>query len=137
MHLIEIEVMADVRTAAAHDCPVPVNLCYSTEDPLAVSLAFRASPGGPSGTGVVWVFARDLLAAGIRTAAGAGDVRVLPSSWQETDVELISPDGVCVVRFYTDELNGFLRRTYVLCPPGSEECGDSLERMLAGILGAV
>ena len=56
---------------------------YSGKDPYAVRMAFHVGTDEP----VEWIFARDLLAAGIESRQGEGDVQVWPSlmSCAETD----------------------------------------------------
>ena len=56
---------------------------YSGSDPYAVRMAFHVGTDEP----VEWIFARDLLAAGIESRQGEGDVQVWPSpmSCAETD----------------------------------------------------
>jgi len=56
---------------------------YSGSDPYAVRMAFHVGTDEP----VEWIFARDLLAAGIESRHGEGDVLVWPSpvSCAETD----------------------------------------------------
>jgi Streptomyces sporulation and cell division protein, SsgA len=56
---------------------------YSGSDPYAVRMAFHVGTDEP----VEWIFARDLLAAGIESRQGEGDVHVWPSpmSCEETD----------------------------------------------------
>lgn len=134
MDIIEHDTMGGVLLDNPRQSgPVAVMLRYDTSDPLAVGLVF----GVGDQPGITWVFARDLLSEGVREATGQGDVRVSPSSWQTTDVELRSPEGTRSVRFYTDELQDFLQRTNAVCPPGSERCEKSLERMLQGLLRTV
>ena len=48
---------------------------YSGSDPYAVRMAFHVGTDEP----VEWIFARDLLAAGIESRQGEGDVQVWPS----------------------------------------------------------
>ncbi len=63
---------------------------YSGSDPYAVRMAFHVGTDEP----VEWIFARDLLAAGIESRQGEGDVQVWPSpvSCAETDdLDVIGP----------------------------------------------
>ena len=63
---------------------------YSGKDPYAVRMAFHVGTDEP----VEWIFARDLLAAGIESRQGEGDVQVWPSlmSCAETDdLDVIGP----------------------------------------------
>src|ERR1700731_4290087 len=56
--------------------PLVASLFYSGDDPYAVRMAFHVGTDEP----VEWIFARDLLAAGMAGSAGEGDVRAWPSS---------------------------------------------------------
>lgn len=56
--------------------PLVASLYYSDRDPYAVRVAFHVGTDEP----VEWIFARDLLAAGLTAAEGDGDVRVWPST---------------------------------------------------------
>src|SRR6516164_10654949 len=55
--------------------PLVASLYYSGSDPYAVRMAFHVGTDEP----VEWIFARDLLAAGIESRQGDGDVQVWPS----------------------------------------------------------
>src|SRR5271170_4347389 len=63
--------------------PLVASLYYTGRDPYAVRMAFHVGTDEP----VEWIFARDLLAAGIKSRQGEGDVQVWPSaqSCAETD----------------------------------------------------
>ena len=68
--------------------PLVASMYYSGSDPYAVRMAFHVGTDEP----VEWIFARDLLAAGIESRQGDGDVQVWPSpaSVAETgDLDLI------------------------------------------------
>src|SRR5215469_18454835 len=52
-----------------HDAvPLVASLFYSADDPYAVRMAFHVGMDEP----VEWIFARDLLAAGLKGASGEG-----------------------------------------------------------------
>src|SRR5713101_7408122 len=55
--------------------PLVASVYYSGSDPYAVRMAFHVGTDEP----VEWIFARDLLAAGIESRQGEGDVQVWPS----------------------------------------------------------
>src|SRR5947209_19794152 len=55
--------------------PLVASMFYSGSDPYAVRMAFHVGTDEP----VEWIFARDLLAAGIESRQGEGDVHVWPS----------------------------------------------------------
>src|SRR2546423_9375469 len=68
--------------------PLGASMFYSGSDPYAVRMAFHVGTDDP----VEGIFARDLLAAGIESRQGEGDVQVGPSS--------VSPGatgGLCAV----------------------------------------
>src|ERR1700690_3688875 len=56
--------------------PLVASLYYSGTDPYAIRMAFHVGTDEP----VEWIFARDLLAAGIESRHGEGDVQVWPSA---------------------------------------------------------
>src|ERR1700740_3431312 len=56
--------------------PLVASLYYSGRDPYAVRMAFHVGTDEP----VEWIFARDLLAAGIESRPGEGYVPVWPSA---------------------------------------------------------
>ena len=56
--------------------PLVASMFYSGSDPYAVRMAFHVGTDEP----VEWIFARDLLAAGIESRQGEGDVQVWPST---------------------------------------------------------
>src|SRR5260370_9148370 len=74
--------------------PLVASVYYSGGDPYAVRMAFHVGTDEP----VEWIFARDLLAAGIESRQGEGDVQVCPSAMscagtddQILNIELSSP----------------------------------------------
>jgi hypothetical protein len=74
-----------LRLVAAEQAVVPLvaSLRYSGSDPYAIRMAFHVGTEDP----VEWIFARDLLADGLMTPEGDGDVLIWPSS------PVIGPDG--------------------------------------------
>src|ERR1700750_771168 len=72
--------------------PLVASMYYSGTDPYAVRMAFHVGPEEP----VEWIFARDLLAAGVESRQGEGDVQVWPSSVsvaETSDLDLIGAAG--------------------------------------------
>src|SRR5688500_5703820 len=55
--------------------PVAAELHYEPEDPYAVAVLFHTGQGK-----VEWIFARDLLADGLLTSSGEGDILVRPAA---------------------------------------------------------
>ncbi|MEV6605720.1 SsgA family sporulation/cell division regulator [Kutzneria sp. NPDC051319] len=111
---------------------VEVELSYDTRDPYAVTAAFRC---GPSGT-VEWCFSRDLLADGLLTEVGEGDVRVGPADDHIELVSLVvsSPAGMAMFEAYAEDLAEFLDHTYDLVPPGVEELWVSVDDALTTLM---
>ena len=116
--------------------PVTASLFYTCNDPYAVRMTFH---GGPDET-VEWIFARDLLAAGLTEPAGAGDVRAWPSPAGDgggvpvLNIVLSSPFGEAHFEAPTTAMAAFLRRTYDAVPAGREgeffDIGAELDSLL-------
>lgn len=70
----EIQTTTMFNLLVAPPVPVEVELGYSTKDPYAVTAVFN--PGGSQS--VEWILARDLLADGLISESGEGDVRMWP-----------------------------------------------------------
>lgn len=114
---------------------VPVVLRYDPADPYAVVAEFHLV----AGQGVAWVFARDLVSRGLHAAAGEGDVRIRPCAFRGVagaSIALVSPDGEALVRASARDLEEFLRRTHLVCPPGSEGRHLDVDGDLSGILAS-
>jgi len=121
---------------------------YSGSDPYAVRMAFHVGTDEP----VEWIFARDLLAAGIDARQGEGDVRVWPSaqSCAESDglevigdastegtvlnIELSSPFGQAHFEAPAQAMAAFLHRTYQIVPAGQESGYIDIEAELNDLL---
>lgn len=106
-------------------------LLYSVKDPYAVRLVFDgdASP-------IEWIFARDLLAAGLDTACGDGDVRVWSAeSSDPVFLELRSPSGHAVFAADRGLITGFLALTEQVVPRGGETAVMAMDHHLALLLG--
>lgn len=123
-------------TAEDREVPVPVSLCYSSDDPLAVHLDFPADIS-LSGDMVTWTFSRDLLEEGLQVPSGTGDVHIWPCGRARTVVELRSPFGLAMLQFDTVILQRFLLGTYVVVAAGREELGEAVDRGLTTLLGGV
>ncbi len=121
---------------------------YSASDPYAVRMAFHVGTDEP----VEWIFARDLLAAGIESRQGDGDVQVWPSSAScaDTDdldvtrpaetggkvlnIELSSPFGQAHFEAPARAMSAFLHRTYQIVPAGKESSYIDIEAELNDLL---
>ncbi|CAL9327673.1 sporulation-specific cell division protein SsgB [Streptomyces pilosus] len=114
--------------------PVRASLRYDTADPYAVHAAFHTG----TDEAVEWVFARELLTAGLHRPAGIGDVQLWPCRSHGQDVvciALTSPEGEALLHAPARVLEGFLERTTAAVPPDTEPghlCLDEeLSRLLA------
>ena len=129
--------------------PLVASLYYSGRDPYAVRMAFHVGTDEP----VEWIFARELLAAGIESRQGEGDVQVWPSaqSCAETDgldvigaadteggavlnIELSSPFGQAHFEAPAGAMSAFLDRTYQIVPAGQESDYIDIEAELNDLL---
>jgi hypothetical protein len=127
--------------------PLVASMFYSDGDPYAVRMAFHVGTDEP----VEWIFARDLLAAGIESRHGEGDVHVWPSpaSCPESDldltgsaqpgdkvlnIELSSPFGQAHFEAPAQAMAAFLRRTYQIVPAGQESRYIDIEAELNDLL---
>jgi len=128
--------------------PLVASMYYSGSDPYAVRMAFHVGTDEP----VEWIFARDLLAAGIESRQGEGDVQVWPSpmSVAEADgldvigtsdvsgmilnIELSSPFGQAHFEAPAQAMSAFLQRTYQIVPAGKESGFIDIETELNDLL---
>jgi Streptomyces sporulation and cell division protein, SsgA len=128
--------------------PLVASLYYSGRDPYAVRMAFHVGTDEP----VEWIFARELLAAGIEARHGEGDVQVWPSaqSCAETDgldvigsadtegavlnIELSSPFGQAHFEAPAQAMSDFLHRTYQIVAAGQESDYIDIEAELNDLL---
>ena len=113
--------------------PLVASLFYSGEDPYAVRMAFHVGTDEP----VEWIFARDLLSAGLTASSGEGDVKVWPSSGDggaTLNIVLSSPFGQAHFEAQAPAMTEFLRRTYAAIPVGREGDFFDIEGELDGLL---
>jgi Streptomyces sporulation and cell division protein, SsgA len=115
-----------------HDgVPLTASLCYRGDDPYAIRMAFHAGLDDP----VEWIFARDLLAAGLQTPVGEGDVRVWPGprGLDMLNISLSSPFGQAHFETSLSALSGFLRLSFEVVPLGQEGDFIDIESELRGL----
>lgn len=99
--------------------PLVASLDYCADDPYAIKMSFHVGTDEP----VEWIFARELLAAGLEGRAGDGDVKVWPDDIAAGDVlniALSSPFGEAHFEAPLSATAEFLRSTYRIIPAGSE-----------------
>jgi hypothetical protein len=116
--------------------PLAASVVYTSDDPYAVSMAFHVG----TDEAVEWIFARDLLTAGLTEPAGAGDVRTWPSPSSDggggpvLNIVLSSPFGQAHFEAPMRPMAEFLRRTYDAIPAGREgdffDIGAELDSLL-------
>ena len=117
-----------------YDVPVFSRWSYTTADPYAVTLSFRADRGH----WVEWCFARELLVGGLSEPAGDGDVRIRPDLSLDTDqlvMELESPDGYAIVELSREGAARFIASTHTLVPLGAESAFVDVDAFLATVTG--
>ncbi len=93
---------------------VPVELIYTAADPWAITLAVGSR---------LWLFARELLAAGLYEPVGDGDVQVRPDTGGVSGhvvVALSSPSGTADLALPRGTVESLLDATEALVPPGTE-----------------
>jgi len=102
--------------------PLVASLDYCADDPYAIKMAFHVGTDEP----VEWIFARELLAAGLEGKAGEGDVRAWPQGDDDIlNLTLSSPFGEAHFEAPLRVTAEFLRSTYGIIPAGTE--GDYLD----------
>ncbi|OIJ66369.1 SsgA family sporulation/cell division regulator [Streptomyces mangrovisoli] len=131
--VIEQSVEARLVAAAPRMPSIPATLHYDRSDPFAVRMTFPA-PATLEGVEVCWIFARELLAAGLRTAEGQGDVRVRPYGYDRTVLEFHAPEGTAVVHVRSGEIRRFLEAANALVPVGLEHLQTDLDEALAELM---
>jgi hypothetical protein len=144
MRSAAVEHVVNARLILSSQCStgLRVALRYRAEDPLAVRMVFPAEYSldeqlaPESGSEVVWVFARQLLASGLELPAGVGDVHVRPSRGPHILVELRAPEGLALLSFEAGDLRRFLWASRLVVPEGREHQHLDADRALAELLGS-
>ncbi|WP_030560766.1 spore wall synthesis regulator SsgD [Streptomyces aureocirculatus] len=131
--VIEQAVEARLVAAAPRMPTIPATLHYDRRDPFAVRMSFPA-PATLEGVEVFWTFSRELLAQGVETASGDGDVRVRPYGYDRTVLEFHAPEGTAIVHIRTGDLRRFLHSTTTLVPAGQEHLHVDLDQDLAELM---
>ncbi|MER5351255.1 SsgA family sporulation/cell division regulator [Kitasatospora sp. NPDC002551] len=111
---------------------VPARLRYRTADPYAVFLDNHTDLAAP----ITWVFARELLAAGLLGPCGLGSVRVRPGSGGSAGaagsvrITLAGEGGSVDLHAHAERVRVFLARTERLVPTGRERAHLDLDGLL-------
>ncbi|MFE2581055.1 SsgA family sporulation/cell division regulator [Streptomyces sp. NPDC059378] len=130
-HEDPIVLTTTVLVTVGGDPPValPAELRYSPTDPYAVCLSL----GAPSAVPVDWVFARSLLADGLRRPTGSGDVVVAPPCRCRPGtarVLLRTRHGAAVLDVAACDVSAFLHRADALVPPDTEHRHIDLDHVV-------
>jgi hypothetical protein len=118
----------------AKQTPLEVTLGYCPNDPWAVQLDFGISS---QGLPVVWVLSRELLATGLTTPSGEGDVVIWPSAEDPNTVTYLALNGVessCVIKMGRDDVVSFLDESLANVPFGDEDKHFDIEEELRQLL---
>lgn len=116
--------------------PVAGRFSYRSDRPYEIEVAFLSR----GRTVATWLFARDLLLAGLYGEAGEGDVRVWPvrrpGEARRVHIELSTGDSVCELSVRATEVTAWLEQTAAIVPPGDEghylDMDTHLARLLTG-----
>ncbi|HEY0804998.1 MAG TPA: SsgA family sporulation/cell division regulator [Pseudonocardiaceae bacterium] len=111
--------------------PVSTRWTYRADEPFALTVAFATERG----RWVEWIFARDLLIAGLDVTSGEGDLRVSPHPI-DPDVlllEIRSPSGRATFELDRDDTEDFLAATLELVPVGTESTHFDIDRLLGDL----
>lgn len=110
-------------------------LDYRSSDPFAVAMTFSTSEGD-----LVWTFGRELLARGIVSPVGEGDVHVAPAldlrGNAMVSIELTSPDGHLVLQARSIDITEFIARSFSVVPDGAESEHFDVDALISQVLAA-
>lgn len=120
-----------VATLHTQGEPVPVSTrwTYRADEPFAITVAFATERG----RWVEWIFARDLLIAGLDEPSGEGDLHIAPHPADEDVLllEIHSPSGSATFELDRADTEDFLAHTLELVPGGTESTHFDIDRLLA------
>ncbi len=106
---------------------------YDPADPYAVTMKLEARSGS-----VTWTFARELLAEGLYSPSGDGDVQVWPCLSHMGEavviVELCSPDGTALLQTGSRAVQQFVTDVFEAVPAGTESSHVSIDTLVAQLL---
>ncbi|HEX2133110.1 MAG TPA: SsgA family sporulation/cell division regulator [Actinophytocola sp.] len=109
--------------------PVRSRWSYRADQPFTVTAAFQTERD----RWVEWVFSRELLVAGLASAAGMGDVRLRPESERGLDmlvVEIESPEGYAKLELDHEAVSGFLAATEEAVPISEESAHFDVDALI-------
>ncbi|OAH14385.1 SsgA family sporulation/cell division regulator [Streptomyces jeddahensis] len=118
---ITVALFVKMILSSTEAVPLPARFVYDACQPYSVRLEFPH----PDGDDVTrWVFARELLDAGLRRRVGEGDIRIWPPCrcCGRVDIRLLlcGTTGSALVAEPRRPLQEWLERTWEAVPPGKE-----------------
>lgn len=119
--------------ASSGDADLEAELRYDPSDPLAVALVIGADCAEP----VIWFFARDLLASGISSPSGEGDITIEPALTGGDRLlrVTLATDCLATMTLSRDTALEFLIDTYTQVPSGCEMDRADLDAEILALLG--
>lgn len=111
-----------------------LELTWTAEDPLAVTLTLSARPDHPALPRGEWAVLRDFLRYGVETATGDGMVHIAPADPGRVRLSLrgdVRPYAFCIP---SAVLLAFLDETDAVVPTGDEASDDDLDRLIDRLL---
>ncbi|MFD9728133.1 SsgA family sporulation/cell division regulator [Streptomyces sp. NPDC059072] len=105
--------------------PLRATFRWRPDAPLEAEVTFHPGAGRSD---VVWVMGRDLLARGVRTLTGEGDVRIRPLAGPGRKGQVLLRLGTGSPALFTvdrAELSSWVESTWAVVPAGAE--ADSLD----------
>lgn len=125
--MIKTTVLGKIQNQDGRQRIAKVKFTYDSADPYALSIIIEVGPFGPGGEepSETWSFARDLLAEGLHTPTGYGDVRVWPESSPLGDMVRIMIDNPQKEEWAhlilpAKTVKQYLTRTFAEVPAGEE-----------------
>lgn len=108
---------------------------FDPADPYAVTMKLEARSGS-----VTWTFARELLAEGLYSASGDGDVQVWPCLSHTGEavviIELCSPDGTALLQTASRAVQRFVTAIFESVPAGCESSHVSIDALVSQLLAS-
>jgi hypothetical protein len=130
--IVTAEITLNLVIGTEYGMPVPARFSYSAHEPLSVTAEFKGDD-----VSVQWVFARELLHAGMNHPVGDGDVTCWPANINGQRVICItlrSPSGQALLEAPADEIDEFLQRAYDVVPAGAESDFLDVDGLIAALL---
>lgn len=112
---------ADLELPGNPVVEIRVSLAWDTADPHAVTITMHVTRSTP------WLFAIDLLHAGLRGPAGIGDIHIRPAECGRVEIILSSPDGRAALQVSAFDVRTFLAGTWCVEQPPIPDFVDDID----------